>query len=962
MATATEITPLAGLQALGQSVWIDFMSRKFLTSGELRQMIEEDGLQGATSNPTIFEKAINQSTDYDDEINRLIDAGRDADAIYQSLTVADIQQALDLFRSTYNQTDAKDGYVSLEVSPLLAHDTVATIAEAKLLAGLLDRPNTMIKVPATPEGLPAIEELLFSGISVNVTLLFSVHAYEEVARVYIKALQRRVEAGLPIDKIASVASFFVSRIDSEIDSRLEKLLPQLHDPARTAMAEGLFGKIAIANAKNAYAVYEGLFSGPDFAALRAHGAQVQRLLWASVGVKNPRYPDTLYIDELIGPDTVSTMPPSTYEAFRDHGTAKPKLLENLDQAREQIAQLELLGISLDEVTTLLLKQGVLLFAGSFDQLMGSIRQKREMMLGRKRSGQSFLPSKYDKVIREGLDKLAAERAVARFWAKEATLWKSQPEHTKIIANSLGWLEVARMVRGHVDELTAFAEEIATAGFTNVVLMGMGGSSLCPEVFRRTNIPIAGHPELLVLDSTVPATVRRIEDAIDPAKTLFVVASKSGSTKEPSVFYAYFFDLVKRIKGERAGENFVAITDPGTKMDQDAQRDGFRKIFRNPSDIGGRYSALSFFGMVPAALIGLDVADLLDRAIGVMEQCGPNQPLAENPGARLGAALGALALAGRDKVTLVTPAPLEAVGLWIEQLIAESTGKEGKGIVPVAGETLGVPPVYGNDRVFVQIRTADHPAPEANPLLRALAQAGHPVFDQILQGPIDLGAEFFRWEIATPLACWFLGIDPFDQPNVQESKDNTVALLKEFTDRGRLPEFEPLASFDGITLSIGPEARKAFPQPVTPGRDGLVACLKAHLARVRPGDYIAITQYFDELDERDLAIQSIRTYLRDTFRVATTTGYGPRFLHSTGQLHKGGADNGVFLQLTADDGKDLPIPGDPFGFATLAAAQALGDFQSLVTRNRRAVRIHLGDNVEAGLAKLAGLLKEAIPKS
>ncbi len=961
MATAST-TSLAALQALGTSVWLDDISRQMLAAGDLRRLIEEDGLQGMTSNPSIFQKAISHGKEYDADVQLMVGEGDGVDAIYQALTVADIQAALDEFRVVYDRTDGYDGFVSLEVSPLLSNDTAGTIAEGKKLWKLLGRPNAMIKVPGTPEGLPAIEELLFSGINVNVTLLFSVDAYEAVAKVYIKALARRVEAGLPVDRIASVASFFVSRIDSEVDKRVEAKLKETTDPATRVKLEDVLGKVAIANAKNAYKLFEGLFHGQAFAALKAKGAKPQRVLWASVGTKNPKYPDTLYTAGLIGPETVSTMPRAAYDAFKDHGQAAPTLAQGMDDAKTLIDSLPGLGVNFKAVTDKLLVDGVKVFADSFAELYAAIRDKQSKILQTRRIGQTAVYSEeYSGAIQTTLEGFAKDHAIQRMWAKDASLWKADADAAKVIDNALGWLTVTGVVKPHAAELKAFADEVAGEGFKHVVVMGMGGSSLCVEVLRKTSPPIAGHPTLLVLDSTVPATIRRIEGQIDPAKTLFIVASKSGSTTEPSVFHAYFFDLVKKAKGDQAGRNFVAITDPGTKMEADAKRDGFRKIFLNPSDIGGRYSALSYFGMVPAALMGLDVARLLDHADVAVKQCRVEDPIRGNPGATLGAALGALARAGRDKVTLITPEPLAALGLWIEQIIAESTGKEGRGILPVAGEPVGPPEVYGDDRVFVQVRTLASPPIADSKELMALSEAGHPVIDLVLVGPEDIGAEFFRWEIATPLAGKVIGINPFDQPNVQESKDNTKALLETYKTQGALPGQETVATFEGLTLvaDSGNKAQVLEGAGSKAGRDQFVAALRAHFARVKPGDYVAVTQYFDETPTRDEAILKLRRHLRDGLKVATTTGYGPRFLHSTGQLHKGGADNGVFLQLTADDGADLPIPDFPCGFATLVKAQALGDFQSLASRHRRALSLNLGADVEKGLATLHGMIHEII---
>jgi glucose-6-phosphate isomerase len=591
------------------------------------------------------------------------------------------------------------------------------------------------------------------------------------------------------------------------------------------------------------------------------------------------------------------------------------------------------------------------------------RDESTVVLPRRRIGQAADFGRYAGAVEAALEDLAASRAIARLWERDATLWKADPEQARAIAGSLGWLAVTDFIRPHVEELQRLGDDMAGPGFSHVVVMGMGGSSLAAEVLRRSGMAPAGRPELIVLDSTVPASIREVEGMIDPAHAMFVVASKSGTTTEPSVFYAYFFDIVRRQKGDNAGENFIAITDPGTLMEAQARRDTYRLIFLNPGDVGGRFSALSYFGMVPAALMGLDVKALLDRADEAVRACRPEATARENPGAWLGAALGALAQEGRDKLTLVLRPPLEALGLWIEQLVAESTGKEGRGIIPVAGEPLGDPGVYGDDRVFVRVRTSDDRGLEDNPRLKALAEAGHPVIDLVMGDMLDLGAEFFRWQVATAIAGWRLGINPFDQPDVQESRDNTKALLAELQGTGRLPEPTSVASSDGLTVYAvpGDGAPIIEAEGRAGGRAGVVAALRAHFGRVRPGDYVALMHYFDETEARDEAILAIRTLLRDALKVATTAGYGPRVLHATGQLHKGGPDTGVFLQLTADDGEDIDIPGHPFGFASLVRAQALGDFRALASRERRALGLHLGSDVAGGLARLFELVGDAVRK-
>ena len=946
------INPLVELGKLGQSVWYDQVRRGLLTSGELERMIREDGLRGLTSNPTIFEKAIGGSTDYAEELRELSNRGASIDEIYQALVVEDIGAAADVLRTVYDSTGGLDGYASLEVSPELGYKTKETIEEAKRLAAALDRPNVMIKIPATAEGIPAIEEAIASGLNINVTLIFSKEVYEQVAEAYIRGLERLAASGKPVNRTGSVASFFVSRIDTAVEKELTAKLNAATDQATKDRISRLFGKVAIANAKLAYQSYKNIFHGERFAKLRAQGAMPQRQLWASTSTKNPKYRDVIYVEELIGPETVDTVPPQTFNAFRDHGRPRLSLEENIRDAEQTMQELAAVGVNFKKITDELSKDGVKLFVESFQKLLNVIESRRdEALLGLVERRHAAL-GKYEPEVKATLAKMDESGFVGRIWKSDASLWKSEPAHQAIIKNALGWLHVADLVHEHAADLKAFAEEIRKAGYKHAVVLGMGGSSLCPEVLRRTFGPQKGWPELLVLDSTVPAAVRDLENKLDVAKTLFIVASKSGGTTEPQMFHKYFYDRVKEKLGDRAGQNFIAITDPSTKLQQEAERDKFRRIFTNPADIGGRYSALSFFGMVPFALMGGDLDKLLDRAHHAMHACTDVVSAAENPGARLGAALGILAKAGRDKLTIIAASPIDSVGLWIEQLIAESTGKEGRGIVPVSAEPLGPPDAYGNDRIFVYLHTLQKNDPGLEGRLRALEAAGHPVLRHILHDAGDLGEEFFLWEFATAIAGQLIGINPFDQPNVQESKDNTKRLLGEFTSKGALPEQQLVIKEGEYRVLAEPPA--AF--PTASKSDTLASVLAAQLKRIKPGDYVAVLAYIEETAEHDAYLQKIRTAIRDRFKVATTTGYGPRFLHSTGQLHKGGPDSGVFIQITATPGRDIKIPGEPFSFGLLMQAQALGDFQSLAQRKRRAIRFDVGANPAAGLNQLLNVVQ------
>ncbi|MGB8507147.1 MAG: bifunctional transaldolase/phosoglucose isomerase [Pyrinomonadaceae bacterium] len=945
--------PLIEIMKLGQSIWYDNIRRAMLTGGDLKKKIDEDDLRGVTSNPTIFEKAIAGSTDYDEQMRTLVAAKKGVSEIYEDLVVEDIGRAADILKPVYDKTDGIDGYISLEVSPKLAYDTSGTIEEAERLFKRVGRRNVMIKIPASQEGIPAIEESIYRGVNINITMIFAIENYEQVAEAFIRGLERRDAEGKPVDHIASVASFFVSRVDTSVDADLEGRIRQAQTPEEKARLEELLGKAGIANAKLAYRKFKEIFHGPRFAALRAKGAQVQRPLWASTGTKNPKYSDVLYVENLIGAETVNTIPPATYTATRDHAKVALTIEQNVEESEALVARLSETGIDLDAVTRKLQEDGLAAFVSSFDSLAESLLAKHDSILSGINERLTASLGKNTDVVNAAIKEADKGDVIRRIWHKDAALWKEDADAAKIINNALGWLTVADEMIGVEDELMAFAEGMR-GEFRHVMVCGMGGSSLCPEVLRRSFAKQEGYPELLVLDSTDPDTLARFGSEIDPARCLFVISSKSGTTTEPLVFYKYWYDQVGRIK-DNPGENFVAVTDPSTLMEKMATEDKFRRIFLNPPDIGGRYSALSYFGMVPAALMGLDLKKLLDRAERVIHACASVVPASENPAARLGAMIGECAKAGRDKLTIITDPKIESFGLWVEQLIAESTGKEGKGIVPVAGEPTGAPAVYGEDRLFVSIAVGKLDS-EVESNLKALEAAGHPVVYRTLTDLYDLGEEFFLWELATAFAGWRLGINPFDQPNVQESKDATKELLESFKQNGSLQEQSALVTDGTLTIYADEATRAELPA------GSIGETLKAHLARAGAGDYVALLEYIEETPEHDELIRGIRVNLRDATRCATTTGYGPRFLHSTGQLHKGGPANGVFLQITAPDKTDLAIPGEPYTFSVLKGAQALGDYRSLSTRGRRAIRIDLGADSEAGLRRLAQLIGEALPLS
>ena len=925
--TASKQTTLQQTHALGQSIWYDNMRRNLLTSGGLAKMIAQ-GVRGMTSNPTIFEKAIVSSGDYEDALRKLVAEGRSTIEIYEQLAIEDIRGACDLMLPLFQESGGVYGRISLEVLPELATATDKTVAEGLRLAAEVGRLNVMIKVPATPEGIPAIRALTAKGISVNVTLIFSLLQYEEVVEAYLAGLEDRIAAGGKLDGLASVASFFVSRVDSVCDKQLKEKAAAA--PELAPRCEALLGKLAIANAKMAYDIYERTIAAPRWTKLAAAGALPQRLLWASTGTKDPRYPDTYYIDALLGADTVNTVPPATLDAFLDHGKPAARIKDDLDGAKKAVAEFAAVGLDLSRVCHGLLDDGVKSFITSMKTLLDAVGGRRAALLESASGRQKLsLPDGLQKATDALVAKLAKDRALARIWEADATFFTSDASHERSIKSRLGWLRAPALMQSKRAELEAFAADVKTGGYTDVVLLGMGGSSLWPEVvsvvWRN-----AGGPALHVLDNTDPAAVAAVENLIGNRKTLFVVASKSGGTIEIQAFERHFWQKTLARTGNdvaKAGANFVAITDPATRLGQLAEEKHYRRVFINPADIGGRYSALSYFGMVPAALVGTDIGALIGAGVEFAAASGAAVPVAESPGVVLGAAIGAAHAAGRDKLTLVISPDIASFGSWIEQLVAESAGKEGKGIVPIDLEPVGAPENYGDDRFFVYMRSAAADARQ-DAAVTALERAGQPVVRIAVDRHESLGREIFRWEMATAIACATMGVNPFDEPNVTEAKVATSALLAQHAAEGKLP-----AATDD-TCEVGDVDR-----------------IRAHLATATPADYVAFCAYVLRTPARDQLLTRLRVACRDRTHNATTVGYGPRFLHSTGQLHKGGPNTGVFLQLTADAPADLPVPGESYTFATLRDAQALGDLQVLKRRGRRALRVHLGADVDAALEAL-----------
>lgn len=969
------MTKLHELADLGQSIWLDYIRRSFLVTGELQRLVDM-GLRGVTSNPSIFDAAISKSDDYDEQLERLVRGGYSLDEIYHELIVDDIRTAADILRPVYDQTGGRDGFVSLEVNPHLANDTESTIAEARSLWQKVSRPNLMVKIPATRAGLPAITQATQDGINVNITLIFSRFRYGEVIAAFIKGMLIRHKSGLPIDHIASVASFFVSRVDTKVDGMLEGVIEDTSGALRE-LAQELRGKAGVANAQLAYRQFQEVFLGETFAEMREAGAAVQRPLWASTSTKNPEYSDILYVQELIAPHTVNTLPEDTLEAFLDHGEVLVTIPDEWNEPTFVMQSLADLGISMERVTKELEEEGVEKFAESHDQLLDALRSKCEQIApgGTVFPGLTEVYSNPEDItahlgeaeaeVASALDRMEEEEVLSRIWRKDHTVWNPEP---KEISNRLGWLDIAeRVAEEDLADILEIVDQVREEGFTQAVLLGMGGSSLAPELFAKTFAQEGRGIALTVLDTTDPEAVLRVKESLNPLETVFLVSSKSGTTVETLSLFWYFYNWVaETIAGagqdREPGEHFIAITDPKSFLADLGKEHNFRNVVLADPNIGGRFSALSPFGLLPAGLVGADVSRLIERATGFTRAMEPGVSPLDNPAARLGTILGVLARRGRDKLTFVLPPELESFGNWVEQLLAESTGKQGAGILPVVGEPLGLPAVYDEDRVFVRIVLPDSETPAE---WDDLIESGFPAINLRLRDRYDIAAQLLLWEMATAIAGYHLGINPFDQPDVEKAKVRAREMLDSYQETGELPSRPPLLSERGITV-YGPEEVEAGEIEWNLVGDTPGEALASFLAQAEAGNYIAIQAFLPPGEEVYEPLQRLRLLLRDRYRVATTFGFGPRFLHSTGQLHKGGPTTGLFLQFTREVTRDAEIPAvegeeeSPVSFGTLEMAQALGDFRALQDAGQRAVRFHLMGDHRDLISQLTEGFRESTP--
>lgn len=936
----------------GQSYWLDNLTREKITSGELQKRVVEQGLRGITSNPSIFNKAITSGKDYDEQISELVKKGNNIPQIYDELTIKDVQDACDILYPVYKQSNGFDGFVSLEVPPYLARDTNGSIREARRLYHAVGKKNCLIKIPGTKEGVPAIEQMLYEGVNINITLLFSVESYVAVAQAYINAITRRLAKGKPIDHIISVASVFVSRIDVLTDQLLNQYNIPSDENKKTNRIDLLSGLAGITTARICYQRYKEIFNGDNWKKLEKNGAHVQRLLWASTSNKDPLCDDLRYVESLIGENTINTLPDKTIIAFANHGILKKDTIEQeFIQEINLFEELHKMGIDISFITQQLENEGIQHFLEDYNKLLINLADKRLKILGDNVSPQQMSFGKLDTEVKAAYASIDEKQIAKLLFAQDPHLWKKESEEIKSISERMEWLTLPDHSTQKTEDIVAFAKKVKNEGYTHAVLLGMGGSSLCSEVARQTYGTTNGYLQLWVLDNTDPDAILDIESKIDLNKTLFIVASKSGNTEETLSFFHYFYQQLEHKMKSKSGNNFIAITDHDTPLVKVAKEYKFREVFINPPNLGGRYSVLSDFGLVPMALMGIDIKAVLSSAMQMKISCDA-VPTVSNPGVSLGVALGICQKYGRDKVTFVLSSSIASFGYWVEQLLAESTGKEGKGLIPIHGESIGSPENYGKDRVFIHMYLSIDKNDVDERKIKALEEAGHPIVRIKVTSKIALGGEYYRWEVAAAISGVVMGINPFDQPNVEESKKNTNQLLKQWSEDGNFKISEPIFDMENISVYGGKKSKLLAADHYKSVGD----IINSFTVMAKPNDYIALLPYFMMTDYRTKVLHEWRQRLRDDLKVATTLLNGPRYLHSTGQLHKGGPNTGLYIILIGDDRNKLAIPSEKFGFSTLHEAQALGDFRSLDDKGRRVIRINLGENIDESLKQLYHSIK------
>lgn len=929
--------------------WHQGLQRELLRSGEAARLIEQ-GIVGFSTDLASLERAIGEGSAYDEAMNEA--ANVEMQTALERMMIEDGQQAADLLAPLYERT-GQEGFVSLDLPPAESPEHLLDVARRWFR--MINRRNVMLKIPGLAAYQTVIEEALFAGINVHVTHLYSAQQAMSIAEGYVRALERRLYGGLEVDRLASVVGFGLDSLNQMVENSLRNSIRAAQsrgDLTRVAALNQLVGKACLANAHTTHARLHRWFAGERFARLRQVGAKVQRLLWEELTPRNsPPFP-AYFLESLALPDARCLADVYALPVMRTDAA-----VPEAEQAATTLERLREVGVDLEQMARQLQTDHEEMRAEAYRRVLARIDGKRKLLVSGFMRRQKLVLGQYQGPVEAELKRLRQQKTISRTWQRDARLWKDSPDQIALIENRLGWLTIASDGRVDRARLRALRDEARAFGWRHIVLLGMGSSVNAIDALAKTFGAQPGYAKLLTLDSTDPAVVRGVESQIDPDKTLFVVASKTGTTLETISLLRYFYPKIGR------GDRFIAVTDTGSKLQKLADDLGFRHIFENPEDVGGSFGALSYAGMVPAALLGLDFERLMDAGHEMQLACGSNVMGVNHPGLWLGTVLGVLARRGLDKLTLFTSPEIAPLATWIEQLVAEGLGKDGKGIIPVVGATLGMPHDYDDDRLFVYLRL-DQSANSPDDAARMFQEAGHPVVTLELRDLFDLGGEFFRWQFATAIAGAILGVNPFDEPDVTESKQNTARLLHTWQQSGHWPYNPPVMREDGLSLyadeSMANLLQNLSAQHAynTTALNGLLA---AFLSMARSGDYVALLAYLPETPDVCEALENVRRRLRHTFNRAVALCVGPRYLHTVGQLHKGGPDKGVFVLLTADDSADLPIPDAPYSFGVLRQAQAAGDFETLQARGRRVARLHTGADPLPALNALLAAIEAAAEK-
>ncbi|PJF30816.1 MAG: hypothetical protein CUN51_06425 [Candidatus Thermofonsia Clade 1 bacterium] len=942
----------------GRRLWYHDLTHALLAA----QPLERLPTSSFTTHLARLERAIGEGDAYDAALEQ--PTPDDPHSCFQALLVEDARRAADALRPRFVPEWAS-GVVSVDLSPLRAESPAERLEAARRLFQAIDRPNVLIKLPAQPDLLTVIEQLLYEGVNIHFTHVYSAATYERAAECYLRALERRAFENLPLGELISVVGFHVSSLDAVVDHQLQNNIRAAQarsELARVSANAELLGKIGVANANNVYRRSRDIFNSERFSRLRAQGALPQRLLWTEIAPISPLQAPLHYLDCLSHTEALLLIEPPMLDHLADYDRDAMPRTAALREAPDILVRLAAVGIDLDLVARQLLSDAEEMYSEAFAKLIARVEGKRKLLSSGFMRRQTLVLGQYQKPVETELQRLRSRKSITRTWACDASLWTDSPEAATLIETRLGWLRLP--TDGCIDRevLRAARAESQREGWQHIVMLGMGGANITAETLYGIFGQQAGFPALITLDSTDPTAIRDVEVQIDLARTCFIVASKSGSTLETLAMLYHFYQRCTE-HNPKAGDQFIAITDPETRLAEEAGRLGFRAIYYNPTDMAGRYAALSYFGMLPAAMLGLDFEKIMDRAAEMALACGANVMGNNHPGLWLGTIMGVLARRGLDKLTLLTSPEIAAFGAWAEQLIAESSGKEDKGIIPISGGTVGLPHDYDDDRLFVYLRLEGSPH-NPDQAVQMLKEAGHPIVTLNLRDVYDIGAEFFRWQFAAATVGMVLGINPFDEPAVEESKQNTQRLLDTYVEQGALPQSAPAYSEDGISLFADEVTAALLEQLRTQQAfetSPLSGLLAAFLRLARSGDYIGLLAYLPPRPEYVAQLETFRRQLRHVLQRAVTLGFGPRYLHSTGQLHKAGCDKGVFIQLTMDDPEPLPIPNMPYSFSILKQAQAEGDYEALQSRGRRIIRLHLGAEPLIGMGKITAAIEAIAAK-